>query len=162
VARSRKLELVLAGAVTDKGYVRRLKDEAARSGIGEAVQFRGLLGEQELLEELGRAAVLVLPSYQETAPMVVVEAMAAGVPVIATHVGGTGYLVEDGRTGFLVPPGDIDALSDKLLTLLSDASLRRAFGAAAKTRATETYHADNVARRTVDAYRQVLRASGGP
>ena len=156
VAQSLDVELVLAGSLDDRQYVSQLKNESASLGISDIVYFRGLLDEQELRKELSRAAVLVLPSYQETAPMVIVEAMAAGLPVIASDIGGVSYLVKDGKTGFLIPSGDVNALSGRLMTLLSDRSLRQSFGSEAKRQATGEYRADSVARRTIDVYRQIL------
>lgn len=90
VAKSQTIDLILAGSPDDREYVGKLKNEARRLNVAEFVHFRGVLTEQEMRDELARAAVLVLPSYQETAPMVVAEAMAAGVPVIASNVG-AGY-----------------------------------------------------------------------
>ncbi|MEX2123308.1 MAG: glycosyltransferase family 4 protein [Woeseia sp.] len=156
VAQSQKIELVLAGSLDDRQYVGQLKRESENLGISNIVQFRGLLGEQELREELSYAAVLALPSYQETAPMVIVEAMAAGVPVVATDIGGVAYLVRNGKTGFLIPSGDVNTLSERLITLLSDESLRQSFGTEARSLATEEYRADSVARKTIDVYRQIL------
>lgn len=156
VARSQEIELVLAGSLADRDYVQKLRTEARRLGIEEQISFRGLLNEEELREELGRSAALVLPSYQETAPMVIAEAMAAGVPVIASKVGGVGYQVRDGETGYLFAPGDVDALSARLLDVLGNRKLRESLGAAGRDFAAREYRAENVARRTVDAYRQAL------
>jgi glycosyltransferase involved in cell wall biosynthesis len=159
VALSQKIELILAGSLDDRQYVRHLKDEVSRSGIDGMVQFRGLLNERQLWDEFGRAAVLVLPSYQETAPMVIIEAMAAGVPVIASNVGGIRYQVKDGETGFLIKPGDSDALAKRLIALLSDRSLRDCFSSAAKAMATDKYRADRVARKTIEVYRSILAST---
>jgi glycosyltransferase involved in cell wall biosynthesis len=156
VAQSQKIELILAGSLDEQQYVNQLKNEARRLDISNLVKFRGLLNEQELREEFGRCAVLVLPSYQESAPMVIVEAMAAGVPVIASNVGGIPYQVKDGETGFLFTPGDVNTLSKRLIQLLSDKSLRESLGIAAKDLATANYRADRVARKTIDVYQQIL------
>jgi glycosyltransferase involved in cell wall biosynthesis len=156
VARSRQIDLVLAGSLDDASYVRQLQDEAAQLGIGGQVHFRGLLSEAELRDELAAAAALVLPSYQETAPMVIVEAMAAGVPVIASDVGGVRYLVKDGETGLLIRPGDVDGLAASLGLLLSDPERRGRLGETAKAVATDEYRAASVARQTVAVYRKVV------
>jgi glycosyltransferase involved in cell wall biosynthesis len=156
VAKSTSIELILAGSLDDGPYVDQLRRAAADSGIGSLMRFRGLLNEDELREELARCAVLVLPSYQETAPMVIIEAMAAGVPVIATNVGGIRYQVKDEDTGFLIAPGDVNALSERLIALLASRSLRESFGTAARSFASEDYRADKVAAKTIDVYRQML------
>lgn len=88
--------------------------------------------------------------------MVIVEAMAAGVPVIATDVGGTRHLVAEGETGYLIRPGDALTLTERLNRLLANHDLRGRFGEAARIRAGEDYRADRVAERTVEVYRRAL------
>jgi glycosyltransferase involved in cell wall biosynthesis len=78
--------------------------------------------------------VFCLPSRMEGMPLVVLEAMAQGKPVVATAVGGTGELVVDGETGVLVPPDDVDALAGALARLLSDSELARRMGEAGRAR----------------------------
>jgi glycosyltransferase involved in cell wall biosynthesis len=80
------------------------------------------------------ADVVVLPSFTEGLPNVALEASAAGIPVVATAVGGTPEVIADGETGFLVPPGQPQALSAKVEELLRNAELRRQFGRAGRTR----------------------------
>ena len=149
-------ELVLAGSTSDSGYVDELRKEAERNDIAAKVSFRGILPTEELLEELARCTCLVLPSYQESAPMVIQEAMAAGVPVIATDVGGIRYQVEDGVSGFLVRPGDPMGLARTLERVLGDRSLANAVSAAARERAEETFRASEVARMTTDVYKSIV------
>lgn len=151
-----KFDVVLAGSLHDRNYVAQLREEADRLDIGDRVEFRGLLDEDELRRELGRSAALVLPSYQETAPLVISEAMAAGVPVIASDVGGVRYQVRHGETGFLITPGDVDGLAQRLGELLSDPARRASFGQAAKRLAASNHRATNVAARTIEVYRTVL------
>ena len=92
--------------------------------------------------------------------MVVQEAMAAGVPVIASRVGGVPFQVEDGRTGFLYEAGDVAALAAHLEELMSSRELRDRIGAAAKSFADERFRAAQVAERTLEVYRRVLGAAG--
>jgi glycosyltransferase involved in cell wall biosynthesis len=89
---------------------------------------------RELDSFLPWADVLVLPSFTEGLPNVVLEAAAAGVPTVATAVGGTPEAITDGATGYLVPPGDPVALADRLTRLLADEPLRRRMGQAARAR----------------------------
>jgi glycosyltransferase involved in cell wall biosynthesis len=88
---------------------------------------------------LPAADVVVLPSFTEGLPNVALEASAAGVPVVATAVGGTPEVVADGETGFLVPPGDPDALAAKLRELLTDPGLRVRLGNAGMRRMRELF-----------------------
>jgi glycosyltransferase involved in cell wall biosynthesis len=157
VANLRDTRIVLAGSVADKQYVAELRAQAARLNMADIVEFRGSLRADELLEELARCACLVLPSYQETAPMVIQEAMAARVPVIASNICGIPYQVEEGRTGFLVPAGNVDALAGSLSALLSNAEIREEFGAAARLRAEREYRSAIIARKTIDVYEDILQ-----
>ncbi len=96
--------------------------------------------------------MLVLPSWIEGLPLVVLEAMAAGVPVVATSVGGTPEAVVDGETGLLVPPRDVDALAGAIDALLSDPERAQRLGAAGRRRARERFDADAAAQRVVGLY----------
>ena len=155
-----RLEVVLAGSMADEGYVKEVRAMCARLGIEDNIKLPGLLDTDQLTRELAECACLVLPSYQENAPMVVQEAMAAGVPVIASRVGGVPFQVEDGRTGFLYEAGDVAALAAHLDELMSSRELRDRIGAAAKSFADERFRAAQVAERTLEVYRRVLGAAG--
>lgn len=149
--------LVIAGKEENAGYLAALKRYAAEIGIAGLVTFPGNLDRPSLLRELSRAACLLLLSRQETAPMVVAEAMAAGVPVIASRICGVPYLLKEGETGFLVDPDDVDAVAARLEPLLLDPELNRAFGARARAVAAERFHRDQVARRTYEVYSYLHR-----
>ena len=151
-----QMRVVLAGSLADEQYVNELRVEASRLNITDIVDFRGILRGRELLEEFSRCACLVLPSYQETAPMVIQEAMASGLPVIASDICGIPYQVDDGKSGFLFPPGDVEALAHSLNMLLSDQFLRERFSAAARQRAENEYRGEAIARKTLDVYRDML------
>lgn len=88
--------------------------------------------------------------------MVIVEAMAAGVPVIASNVGGIPYQVRNGETGFLINPGDVGALTERLVMLLSNNAMRQSFGSAAKLLAASEYQADRVVDKTISVYREII------
>lgn len=158
VARNRATisTLVLAGAAPEGAYEKLVKTEVAQLNLTGQVHFAGLLSETALLREFGRAEALVLPSYQETAPMVVQEAMAAGLAVIASKVGGIPDQVEHEVTGLLVDPGDIDGLAALVARLGTDAELSRKLGASAKKIAEARYQSSSVARATMGVYRTML------
>ena len=156
LGKTHDLSVVLAGSTRNTAYLTELKGQAERGGIAEDVNFAGILDGQSLRAELAQASMLVLPSYQETAPMVIQEAMAAGVPVVATSVGGIPHQIENNRTGLLVEPGDVSALTSAVARLLDDDALRLALSNAAKRRAEAHYHADSVARKTIDTYRNIF------
>ena len=152
-----RVRVVLAGSLAEGSYVQEARSLCEHLGIGDLVQFLGLVNRDRLVQELSGCACLVLPSYQENAPMVVQEAMAAGVPVIATGIGGIPFQLEHERSGFLYEPGHIAALTTCLERLMSSSGLRERMGMAAKSFATERYQAARVAERTLEVYRQVLR-----
>ena len=97
-----------------------------------------------------------MPSYYETFGISVIEAMAFGIPVVATNVGGLPEVVENGVTGILVPPGDIQALADAIVYLLSNSQLRLQMGEAGKSRVLSEFTVDLVSEMTMDKYKSLL------
>ena len=104
-------------------------------GIGDRVRALGAVSRAVLLQEFAAADVFVLPSRFDSFPVVVVEAMAAGLPVVATRVGGLPEMIEEGRSGLLVPPGSPSELADALRMVLTDASVRARFSTEGRLRA---------------------------
>ena len=153
--------VVLAGALSDAVYVDSLRQEIARCGLPNLFDFRGLLDERAMLAEFATAEVLVLPSYQETAPMVIQQAMACGVPVLASNVGGIASQICDGTSGMLFHPGDIVGIAASLGRVLTDSELARSLGQEGMARATRLYRAENVAAATLQVYRSALGDPGG-
>ncbi|HEY6397183.1 MAG TPA: glycosyltransferase family 4 protein, partial [Solirubrobacteraceae bacterium] len=107
---------------------------------------------------LAAADVLVLASEYEALPMAILEAMAAGLPVLATRVGAIPAAVGDGESGLLVAPGDVNALRDGLVRLAGDPGLRQALGAAGQRRCSESWGAE----RMIDCYLRVMQAAVEP
>jgi glycosyltransferase involved in cell wall biosynthesis len=153
--------LVLAGTAPDREYQRRLVDEVKRLKLMDCVVFAGLLREGELHREFARAVALLLPSHQETAPMVVQEAMAAGLPVIASDVGGIPEQLQHEVTGLMFPAGDVDRLSDSIARLISDSQLGLRMGKAAAGIASQRYHASAIAQATTAVYRSMISECSG-
>ncbi|MGI8421857.1 MAG: glycosyltransferase family 4 protein, partial [Gaiellaceae bacterium] len=112
----------------------------------------GFVPHDELLRLYDGAAVVVCSSYGEGLPLCVIEAMAHGRPVVATTVGGIPQLVEDGTTGYLVPPRDAPALRSALERVLADADLRRSMGRAGRERIARMCSWDVVTDATLAAY----------
>lgn len=97
---------------------------------------------------------MVVPSHYESFGMVALEAMACGTPVVASEVGGLAFLVQDGVTGYTVPFNDPVALADRLMALISDATLRQRMGKQAAVFARE-YSWEKIAARIVELYEEV-------
>jgi 2-deoxystreptamine N-acetyl-D-glucosaminyltransferase/2-deoxystreptamine glucosyltransferase len=112
----------------------------------------GFIPREDLHRRFASAAVVVCPSISEGFGVVCAEAMAHGKPVVASAVGGLCGLVDDERTGLLVPPGDVDALRAAIQRLLDDPELRARLGAAARRKITGMCGWDSVTQRTLEAY----------
>jgi glycosyltransferase involved in cell wall biosynthesis len=155
VSRLPEARLVLAGRDLEQGgaYQDELERESERLGIRERVEFGFHEDVPALLETLD---VVALPSWTEGLPLVLLEAMARGRPVVATTVGGTPELVTDGETGLLVPPRDPEALADALRRVLGDAELARRLGEAARARVAERFSAAEQERRILALYDDVV------
>jgi len=119
--------------------------EAQALELGATVTFRGYQPQEAVAGFLNEADILVLPSFAEGVPVVLMEAMASGIPVIASRVAGIPELVQDGVSGFLVPPGDSETLSARLETLLSDPSLRARMGQAGRAKVEAEFNIDREA-----------------
>ncbi len=126
--------LLLAGAGPQRAA---LEAVAERLGIAERVRFLGV--RRDVPDLLAATDVFVLPSLWEGNPLGILEAMAAGVPVVATRVGGVPEFVRDGETGILVPPADVHALGAALRRIATDAPLRSALGARARRVAADRF-----------------------
>jgi glycosyltransferase involved in cell wall biosynthesis len=125
VERGLSFRLVLCGDGIDYDeMVRRCRDY----GLGEVVEFRGWVDEDRKRKALAEADLFVFPSHREGMPNAVVEAMASGLPIVTTPVGGIPCLIESGRNGLLVPPRDWEKLADAIESLLRDEPLRRKMG----------------------------------
>lgn len=143
---------VLLGA-DSKGEADRLRRLAQELSVSEAVEFRSWMADPR--PAFQEADVVVLPSRSEGFGRVLVEAACLGKPVVASRVGGIPEVVQDGQTGYLVPPDDPEALSERLLTLLGDRELRLRMGAAGRSHALARFaiqrHVEGVAAVYADA-----------
>jgi len=136
--------------------IQKLCDELT---VGKMVAFLGKRGQDTLPYYYSAAEVVVMPSYYESFGMVALEAMACGVPVIASQVGGLAFLVQDGVTGFTIPSEDHEALCEKLTALLGDESLRKQMGRAAANYA-KNYDWKKIASEIVGIYEEQIKLRG--
>lgn len=139
--------------VGDGPEMNRVEKEVFSLGLADKVKF---LGKQESVREiLQMTDVFLLPSEQESFGLVALEAMACGVPVVASRVGGLPEVISDGQTGFLVPPGDIDGMSKAALNLLQDENRYRQFSSQAILRARQEFPVDKAVAHYEDIYKRV-------
>ncbi len=118
------------------------------------VVFLGKRGQDTLPYYYSAAEVLVMPSHYESFGMVALEAMACGTPVIASDVGGLGFLVQDGETGYTIPDDEPDLMCEKLSLLLSDGGLRARMGQRA-AEVAQSYDWEKIAKQIIGVYNEV-------
>lgn len=149
-ASTAKAHLVLVG----EGVLRaRLQRQVNELGLTNRVHFLGL--RRDIPDVLGAADVFTLSSDWEGNPLSVIEAMAAGLPIVSTAAGGVPELLQDGKEGFIVEQGRAEQLSEAMTILLNNPGLRRAMGAAASTRATEQFDVSAMVRAYEELYSEV-------
>jgi glycosyltransferase involved in cell wall biosynthesis len=131
-----------------------LQGDASRLGITERIRF---LGWRRDMSALYRSwDIFAMPSLTEAFPMASLEAMAQSLPIVATNVGGLPELVENGRTGYLVPPTDPEALAGRLRSLIVDADRRKEMGLAGYQRVRDNFTVDRMVAQTADLYLSLL------
>jgi glycosyltransferase involved in cell wall biosynthesis len=127
-----------------------LTEKARDLQIDQRVFFGGWLGRQEVIQQYQRANLFVFPSRHEGMPNAVLEAMASGLPVIATRISGNEELVEPGKTGYLIPSEDQKGLEDALRQVLSDPELRQQLGQAGCQKVAAEYSWTSVSRQYLE------------
>jgi glycosyltransferase involved in cell wall biosynthesis len=116
----------------------------------------GFVSPERLQEFLSRATALILASLEDNCPMVVLEAVAAGVPVIAAKVGGIPSLIQDGHTGLLFDPEDLNSITSAVERYLSDSNFTQTMAKNARVHAETAFRPSVISKRHVDVYHQVL------
>jgi glycosyltransferase involved in cell wall biosynthesis len=150
------VDLLVVGDGRLRPDLERLAD---RLGLGERVRFLGV--RSDVPDLLQAADVFALTSVSEAASLTLLEAMASGLPVVVTAVGGNPEIVRQGREGFLVPRGDAPAAAAALLRLLDDPAAAAALGAAGRARVAERYRLDQTVAAYGRLYRQLSPARAG-
>jgi colanic acid/amylovoran biosynthesis glycosyltransferase len=157
IAKLRDREVPAHAVVAGDGVRREaLERLATELEIADRVSFLGAVGQERVLDELARADIFCLPSFAEGVPVVLMEAMAMEKPVVATAVMGVPELVEDGRSGLLVPPGRADAVADVLTLLAADPDRRAALGREGRRRVIADFHVDRSAELLRDHFAALL------
>jgi len=147
------LELLIGGEVWEADYFRELVDYTREMDLRH-VRFTGFVS--DVPSFLQEADIFVLPSFQETFGIVNLEAMASGLPVVASSISGIPEIVIDQVTGFLVPPGDPVKLAEKLRVLVVDRKLRRDMGRNGRERVLSTYSVEKVSKAVRDMYNELV------
>jgi N-acetyl-alpha-D-glucosaminyl L-malate synthase BshA len=157
VQRTVPCQLVLIGDGPDRSNAERLVHER---GLTDSVRF---LGKQlDFVEVLQAADVFLLPSQNESFGLAALEALACGLPVVASRVGGVPEVIEDGVSGFLSAPGDVEGMAASVLKLLTDAALYQRCSSAARARAVEHFPRSALVDAYEACFRRVLAARAKP
>ena len=147
-------ELTVVG---DGAQAAELRATAARIGVADRVEFAGAVGQDEILAFYRRADVFAMPSFAEGLPVVLMEAMATGMPVVSSRITGVPELVEDGVSGLLITPGRLDELVAALAALLTATPERRAaMGAAGRARIEAEFASERTAQSLLALFREML------
>ena len=153
------IEVHIIGRVRKQKYYAELKEYVKINNLGKTVQFLGFLSDEEIKKEYSECSIFVLPSQEESQGLVLVEAMAAGKPVVASNIGGIPHVVDDNETGFLVGYGDSERFAERITLLLENEKLRERMGKNGKERAKEFLY-DEIVRRHYDLYKELLGNKG--
>ena len=145
------VQLLCGGDGDLDGIAKRIEE----MGISRSVRILGWVTGEEKQRLLAEAAVYVLPSYNEGLPMSVLEAMAAGLPVITTTVGGIPDAVQDNVEGYLLEPGDVNGLSHAIETLLADSGLREKMGVAGRNKVSAQFVPELILPKVAALYREL-------
>ncbi len=143
----------------DHEYPRKLAQVASSLGIGAHVRLPGFI--EDVPRLLRHATLSVLPSLSEGLSNTLLESMAAGVPVVATRVGGTAEAITHGEHGLLVPPGDEIALAEAMTAILADQQLAERLGEQARERIVERYSLERMVRDTQNLYLNLATGRSG-
>ena len=142
--------LLLVGKGTEE---ERLRNLAAELGVGPRVVFPG--ARMDVPRVLAAMDLFVLSSHSEGMSNAIIEAMAAGLPVVASDVGGNAECVKDGETGFIVPPRSPEMMAARLSELLADGGLLERTGQAGRMRAESLFDVRSMVKQTADLYRSL-------
>jgi len=147
--------LTLAGHIGEPRYCENLKQTLAGLNLESKVTITGAVSQQKILDLYANADLFVFPSIEETAPMAMAQAMAAGLPVIASRVGGIPWMLNEGKAGWLQDPVNEAGWSNDILRMIEQTETRRELGRLAKHRAVDLFSADAIAEQTLAAYQEL-------
>lgn len=139
----------------DDDYVKLLLRKQG-DALKQAIEFCGLRSPEEIAREFRDAMMLILPSHADNSPNSVCEAMVAGVPVIASRVGGIPSVIKDREEGLLVEPRNVNDLADKMCDLLAHPEVRQRLAQRARLTARQRHAPENVAKQVYTAYNKIL------
>lgn len=148
-------QLIIIG---DGPYLPKLKMITKNSKLEDFVHFKGFVSEDEKFQYLKATDIFVLPTYWESFPVVLPEALACGKPIVTTNISGNPFAVSDGENGYLLKPGDVEGLAQKIILLLKNEDLRKEMGHESLKKSSE-FQWDGIAQKTKKVYEKILQTS---
>lgn len=152
------LKLILAGSISEPDYFQRIQYEIDNNNLSEVVDYKGKVSRANMLDLYSKSSIVYVLSYHESFCMVVAEAMASGIPVIASNLKSISNLVDDGITGYLVNPNDKRKIAELTLELLKNEDKRLVMGNQAKEIAKKKFNSSIIAKQTLDMYNIILNS----
>jgi glycosyltransferase involved in cell wall biosynthesis len=146
------MQFDLVGGALSPAELEQLHEKIKSSHMDGYVRINPLSFGKEKLRFLDEADIFIYPSYQEGLPMAVLEALACGIPIIATSVGGLPDLIQDGITGYLIPPGKPDIIASHLIKLANNPELRSAMGESGYQEVCDKYDIEQHVQKLVEIY----------
>ncbi len=147
--------LHIVGPSTDRAYREKIDALIIDFALSNNTKFHGFLLPSQIVSLFNNAALLAVPSYEESFSMTCAEAMSSGLPVVASNVGGIPNVVADGVSGLLVEPGDENSLSCAINNIISNYELRIKLGKAGKKIAENRWRPAKISKETIDVYKTI-------
>ena len=151
------IQLRLAGSGLRSKYGRKIEGYVIDNKLKNRIMLLGQISTLEILEELKTASIFGLVSLEENSPMGIQEAMAFGIPIVTSNRCGMPYMVENGRSGYLVDPYDLNQIANALRNILDDDDLRYKMGNYARLSAFKNYSSKEIAIKTYETYLKILK-----
>jgi glycosyltransferase involved in cell wall biosynthesis len=152
-----EVHFVFAGSIQPGPEREMIANTCLKASTNENIKFPGMVTGEEKISLLSRANIFILPSYHENLPVAILEAMAMGIPIVATSVAGIPELIEDSKNGFLIQPGDCSALADRIIQLSQDPNLCQTMAEANIAKIKKGYHPFVYEMKMNSLYRNLLR-----
>ncbi len=150
------LHFKFIGNEEKSGEKQHIIEEYTQAGAMEYCEFKGFLSGRKLIREIANSDIFILPSHNENYPVSILEAMALGLPVISTLVGGVPEIVENGVNGYLIKPGDVELLSEKILYLARHPEIRERMAKLNRIKARELFAPDVIAKKLQSIFNELL------
>jgi glycosyltransferase involved in cell wall biosynthesis len=157
--KNKNFKLFIAGKIVNQGYFDEILNYVHKNKLNDFFEYLGNISEGRKLEELSKMSFLILPSLQETAPMVISESFAVGKPVIASDLCGIPHMIDDGKNGMLINPSDEKDISEKILYFMENPSVTTSMGKNGKRYALEHHSLKVVTKKYRAAFDEIISSS---